>query len=844
MIGTTVSRYRILSKLGGGGMGVVYEAEDLELGRRVAVKFLPEETAKSADALERFKREARAASALNHPHICTIHDVGVHDGQPFLVMERLSGTTLKHVIGARALPVDQLLSLGEQIAAALDAAHRAGIVHRDLKPANLFVNQGGDAKVLDFGLAKFTASGASGSAVDPETPTGTGEYQTEAGTTLGTVAYMSPEQARGQVVDARSDLFSLGVVLYEMATGRLPFEGSNTAEIFAAILRNDPVPPRELVPDQSPALPARLEEIILKALEKDASLRYQSAADLRGDLRRLRRDTSGGGMESARSARNASVPTDRDEKLSLRGKTFSGTLRGVWVGLGAAALVAVAGIGYFALRGGELASTRTKAGGAGSPAVEAAVERSIAVLPFVNGSGDADDEYLADGITDELIAGLGKVPGLHVAARSSAFAFKGLKTEVREIARRLGVETVLEGTVRRSGKRLRVTASLVSAVDGLQIWSSTFQNEGGDTFAVQDEVTRGVVSGLALQLGGAALAASQAGRTADPEAHDLYLRGLALMRGISEAELRQALDFYQQALARDPSFALAYAGIGWVYLALADAYLAPNEAYPKARTAAQAALGRDELVADAHAVLGYALSTFYWDPEAGQRELRRAVELDPNSALSFFVFGFERCLAGRFDEGLAHLARSERLDPLSPLAPFSREMCFYVAHRFDEAIVAHRKTMEIDPKLYYLESFVGAAHRELGDFEGALLEYREAEVNSGGDPQYGLAITYARMGRTTEAREIARRLDDLARTRYVPYWKLAAVRGSLGDMDEAVALLQRAFDTRESWMVAARLLPEVAALATKDQRAQLLLDQVDALLRSAGGESTGAVDPR
>ena len=372
--------------------------------------------------------------------------------------------------------------------------------------------------------------------------------------------------------------------------------------------------------------------------------------------------------------------------------------------------------------------------------------RSIAVLPFVNSSGNADDEYLADGMTDELISGLGKVPGLRVAARSSAFSFKGQKAGIREVAAKLSVDSVLEGTVRRSGKRLRVTASLVSAADGLQIWTSTFESDGGDPFAVQDEVTHGVVSGLSLQLGGAALAATQAGRTSDPEAHDLYLRGLqAAQNAASEADLRRALDFYRQALARDPAFALAYAGISAVHIYLADAYVAPNEAYPLARAAAEAALERDSQLAEAHAAKAFAAFSIDWDWATADREFSRAVELNPNSVDTLLFSGTYRC-AGHADEGLAALDRAARLDPLSPLPRFSQEFCSYFSGRYSAVIELHRKTQALAPSFVYIDSWVGGAYRELGDYEAAMREYSAADKLLNGVPQvrFGADLREAR----------------------------------------------------------------------------------------------------
>jgi TolB-like protein len=792
-LGTRLGVYDVTAPIGEGGMGQVYRARDTKLNRDVALKILPESFANDPDRLARFTREAQTLASLNHPNIAHIHGLEESGGMRALVMELVEGDDLSQRIARGAIPIDEALPIAKQIAEALEAAHEQGIIHRDLKPANIKIRADGTVKVLDFGLAKAMgpSSEASGDA-----PTMRSPAMTEAGVILGTAAYMSPEQARGKAVDRRADIWAFGAVVYEMLSGRRLFKGESVSDMVAAVLRDE---------IEWTALPAATAEPVRRLLERCLDREVKRRLQAIGEARVTLEEATARAIATGEAARTAAA---RPPIVA----------RGRWL---AAAVVVVAFAGALVLwqRG------RTT-NGANVPAPQAG--RSIAVLPFVNSGGNTDDEYFADGMTDELIASLGKVPALHVAARSSAFSFKGQKIEVREVARKLGVDSVLEGTVRRSGKRLRVTASLVNAADGLQLWSSTFENEGGDAFTVQDEVTRGIVSGLSLQLAGTALLASQAGRTKDPEAHDLYLRGLALLNSASEADLRRALQYYQQASARDPGFAAAYAGIGWVHLYLADVYVAPSEAYPKAMAAAKAALERDSQLADAHTLLAYATMAEWGDPATVDREFSRALELDPNSVNALTFRGFYLCFIGRLDECLADVNRAEQLDPLSPIAPLTREVGNYMAQRYSAVIEAHKRTQAIDPSLVYFQSWVAAAYRELGDYPAALREYDLADKALGGAPQYGLALTYVRMGREKEARDIMRQLDERARAQYVPFVTRAMVHAALGDPDTAVALLQQGIDKRESYIFALRSLPEMGALL-KDPRARHLIERADAM---------------
>ena len=783
MIGQTLGHYRILEKVGAGGTGVVYRARDEQLDREVAVKVLHSGTLNDDTARKHFRKEALALAKLNHPNIGTVYEFDTQEGIDFLVMEYFPGKTLANQLVGRTLSEKDVIALGIQIVSALEEAHEHGIVHRDLKPGNIAITAKGSAKVLDFGLAKLLNPAEEG-------PT---EAWADSQAGAGTLPYMPPEQLQGQRVDARADIYTIGAVLYEMATGRRAFRDGVVTRLIDAILHQPPTPARAL----NPRISLELDSIILKCLDKDPGRRYQSAKELLVDLHRLQPTSSG----------NVALPVQVP------------FLRGVkkWIVYSVAGFLAAA-VSLTALNTGgwrDRLLGRTRA-----PQI-----RSLAVLPFENLSGDPDQDYFADGMTEALITDLGQLQALRVISRTSTMRYKSSQKRLDQIAQELHVDAIVEGSVSRSDGLARVTARLVYGPTDTQLWSRTYQRDLQNVFALQADVAGAIVHEIDVTLTPQEKARLAKTPSANFAAHDAYLKGRYHVHQGTEDQLREAKTYFEEAIRIDSNYAPAYAGLADYYWLTNE--LSPRVAMPRAKDYVQKALALDDGLADAHATL--ATIKFYgdWDWLGADREYRRAIELNPSDAEAHRVYSGFLSEMGRQDQALGEIRTAQELEPYSAITTLSAGWAFYYARKYDRAIEQCRTVVDLDPHSMSARDCVGSAQLASGAYDQAIALYRTLATSSGNDPLRlaSLGFAYALSGRRADAKEVITQLNAASKIHYVPASLLAEIHAALGDKDQAFSLLEKAYAEHDSFLVRLKVEPALDPLRL-DKRFEELLHRM------------------
>lgn len=764
LIGQTLGHYRIVEKIGEGGMGVVYRARDERLDRDLALKVLPADMLADEAARKRFRKEAVVLSKLNHPNIETAYDFDTQDGIDFLAMEYIPGTTLTERLMAGALPEKEMLTLGVQVVAALEAAHEQGVVHRDLKPGNILVTPRGQAKVLDFGLAKL---------LRPEGEISTADVMGTTAAAAGTLPYMSPEQLRGTTADARTDIYALGVVFYQMATGRRPFEERLPTAMADDILHKPPPPPGRLKPELSP----RLEEIILKCLEKDPENRYQSAKEIAVDLRRL-----------ALSISVAPVPP-----------SHAPTIRRKVVKVAEIAGAAVVVLALF-LIGLNVRKLRERLlSRATPPRIE-----SLAVLPLANLSKDPQQDYFADGMTEALITNLAKIRALRVISRTSVLQYKDVKKPLPEIAKELAVEAAIEGSVQRLGDRVRITVELIYAPKDRPLWTETYDRDLRDVLALQSEIAQAIAREIRIQLTPQEQAHLASGRPVNTQALEAYLKGRFFWNKRTEEGFQRALDYFQEAIKVDPAYAQAYSGSSDTYTLLQDYDLLPaEEAYPRAKAAALKALELDETLAEAHTSLAAVLQDYDWDWLAAEREYKRAIELNPNYETAHQWYGILLSSLGRHEEALAQVKRARELAPTSLRINTDMGWVLYEARLYDEAIAKAQGTLELDPDFAPAHSLLGWAFLRKSRYKEAIPEFQKVTALSKYNAANLSAIAYAysMVGLRVAALKTLNQLKHQSEHGSIPWYQMAIVYVGLGEKEKALESLEKAYvGERNKWL--------------------------------------------